>query len=719
MKFNTLIIDKLNNFDSVSKQNTKKSSLAQFADIINVCSPESLDSAQNPSSDSLNATDTTLNKSELTIQVSAKELNDILLFTSAFVNAENAQPTETNAALSSTEQNKKELVLSKDQLQAFFNFVLAPLNNQFDGLAQIEKIDQAKAPVTLTFDDGTNKLSITVSALSGDNTGEENLQGAAKLSRFFDSNAISSNPLSTAASVQSFSNKSDSNSAEVVSEKNKTLSVDGSVKINNDGKANASFKVEISQQTNSAGDVAKVIELPVELDSAGIFTGSQPKILVKEAPVIVSGEKYLADMNGLGLSTAINISKVVADKNSLDLNTVDNSPKAAAGSNVGGASQEQKAIPIEQILFGYNPADDISAESVLPENVLQGLSNEEKSTLLKSFSYGDVLSIEYSHQAAKPLEVTPKIANAASVLSNNASEVSQTSIEPQISKQALIFNLPDTQNQLGDKSVHEAVRQLNDLAASVAASKELNEKTLAKVSLKPNSQVDDPATLDKESAIKVSIKEEKQTSKNLNETKANDLNDTKTDKQPVRDAQLNQQDDKDTTKHNSNDVFKNSVLPNTASAGAEKTQFVSELKTLPSAARTITTNEIIPEFSKVIQQGEKQTITFQLSPENLGKVKLTVDLVANNLNAHIEVENDQVKHFIQSNIDQLKQNFQSNGIQLNNVNVSLTEYDQRNAKTFVPKKKFSSRDLKNGIVDKAASPVSRKSMGYNTYEFLA
>ncbi len=702
MKFNALIIDKLNNFDSVSKQNTKKSSLAQFSDIINVCNAESHDSAQNPSSDSLNATDTTLNKSELTIQVSVKELNDISLLTSAFVNAENVQPTETNAALNSTEQNKKELVLSKDQLQALFNFVLAPLNNQFNGLAQIENIDQAKTPVTLIFEDGTNELSITISAQPGNNTGEENSQGAVELSRFFDSSAISSNPLSTAAS-----------------EENKTLPVDGSAKINNDEQANVSFKVEISQQTNSAGDAAKVLELPAELDSVSIFTGSQSKILVKNAPAIVSGGKYLADKSGLDLSTAINISKVVADENSLDLNTVDNSPKAAAGSNVGGASQEQKAIPIEQILFGYNPANDISAESVLPKNVLQGLSNEEKSTLLKSFSYSDLLSIDYSHQATKPIEATPRLANTASVLSNNAPEVSHVSIEQQISKPALIFNLSNAQNQLGDKFVHDAIQQLNDLATSAAASKELNEKTLAKVSLKPNSRVDDPATLDKESAIKVSIKEEKQTSKNVNDAKANDLNDTKTDKQPVHDTQLNQQDDKDTTKHNANDLFKNSVLPNSASAGAEKTQFVSELKALPNAAKTITTNEIIPEFSKVIQQGEKQTITFQLSPENLGKVKLTVDLVANNLNAHIEVENDQVKQFIQSNIDQLKQNFQSNGIQLNNVNVSLAEYDQRNAKTFVPKKKFSNRDLKNEIVDKTASPISRKSMGYNTYEFLA
>ena len=678
MKFNALIIDKLNNFDSVSKQNTKKSSLAQFSDIINVCSSESQDSAHNPSSDSLNVTDTTLNKSELTIQVSAKELNDISLLTSAFVNAENVQPTEANAALKSAEQNKKELVLSKDQLQALFNFVLAPLNNQLNGLNQIENIDQAKIPVTLTFEDGTNKLSITISALSGNNTVEENANGAAGLSRFLDSKAISSNPLSTAAS-----------------ENNKTLLVDGSDKINNDGQANASFRVEISQQTKAAEDVMKALALPAKLDSVNMFAGSQPKILVKDAPAIVSGEKYLAD------------------KSSLDLNTVDNSPKVAADSNVGGATQQLKAIPVEQILFGYNPANDISTESVLPKNVLQGLSIEEKSTLLKSFSYGDLLSIDYSHQATKPIEATPKLANTASVLSNNAPEVSR------ISKPALIFNLPNAQNQLGDKSVHEAIQQLNDLATSVAASKELNEKTLVKVSLKPNSQAEDQTTLDKESAIKVSIKEEKQTSKNVNDAKANDLNDTKTDKQAVHDTQLNQQDDKDTTKHNANDLFKNSVLLNSASAGAEKTLFVSELKSFPNAAKTITTNEIIPEFSKVIQQGEKQTITFQLSPENLGKVKLTVDLVANNLNAHIEVENDQVKQFIQSNIDQLKQNFQSNGIQLNNVNVSLAEYDQRNAKTFVPKKKFSNRDLKNEIVDKTASPISRKSMGYNTYEFLA
>jgi flagellar hook-length control protein FliK len=134
--------------------------------------------------------------------------------------------------------------------------------------------------------------------------------------------------------------------------------------------------------------------------------------------------------------------------------------------------------------------------------------------------------------------------------------------------------------------------------------------------------------------------------------------------------------------------------------------------------KLIKPTEIIQEFSKIIQAGEKQSMTFQLTPENLGKVKLIVDLVGNQINTRIEVENDQVKQFIQSNVEQLKQNLQSSGVHLSNVNVSLAESEQKFTKAFTHRRKMGEKisRIKEGD---DTTRRSQKTLGYNTYEFLA
>lgn len=153
----------------------------------------------------------------------------------------------------------------------------------------------------------------------------------------------------------------------------------------------------------------------------------------------------------------------------------------------------------------------------------------------------------------------------------------------------------------------------------------------------------------------------------------------------------------------------------------EKLKLPVEQKSFFESTKTLTQNEIIPEFSKFIQLGEKQSISFQLTPENLGKVNLIVDLVDNVVTTKIEVENEQVKQFIQSNLDQLKNNLQSNGIQLSNINISLADYSQKqNGKVIAEKKKYNSKiSREEEKVEEVNLHKATKKMGYNTYEFLA
>lgn len=188
----------------------------------------------------------------------------------------------------------------------------------------------------------------------------------------------------------------------------------------------------------------------------------------------------------------------------------------------------------------------------------------------------------------------------------------------------------------------------------------------------------------------------------------------------VKGEESKSSDGKDFAKHKSNDSSENILHRVDQTNGNDSNIFkiAPELKTSHDVPKIIKTQEIISEFSKIIQTGEKQSMTFQLTPENLGKVKLIVELVENQINTRIEVENEQVKQFIQSNLEQLKQNLQSSGIQLSTVNVSLTESEQKFAKAFTPRKKSGERVSKVKTNDEETHPT-QKSLGYNTYEFLA
>ena len=177
--------------------------------------------------------------------------------------------------------------------------------------------------------------------------------------------------------------------------------------------------------------------------------------------------------------------------------------------------------------------------------------------------------------------------------------------------------------------------------------------------------------------------------------------------------------DKDFIKQKPSDNIK-SISHGTEAAQnteAERFKISGETKIVQEPAKVIKPSELVPEISKFIQQGDKQSISFQLSPENLGKVKLMVEIVNSQVNTRIEVENSQVRQFVQSNIDQLKQSLEAAGIQLSNVNVSVADSDKRSHKGTGKKK----QEEKNSRVESKTESMGKaqKSLGYNTYEFLA
>lgn len=151
---------------------------------------------------------------------------------------------------------------------------------------------------------------------------------------------------------------------------------------------------------------------------------------------------------------------------------------------------------------------------------------------------------------------------------------------------------------------------------------------------------------------------------------------------------------------------------------APKEKVFSELHNMQESIRLIKSNEIVKEINKILVRPETQSMTFQITPDELGKIKLVIDLIENRVSAKIEVESEQVRQIVQNNIEQLKSSIQSSGVQVSSLNVSLNYHEQKANKNPNSKKKNAENE-NNFEIEDAKEDNSRKKMGYSTVEFLA
>ncbi len=133
--------------------------------------------------------------------------------------------------------------------------------------------------------------------------------------------------------------------------------------------------------------------------------------------------------------------------------------------------------------------------------------------------------------------------------------------------------------------------------------------------------------------------------------------------------------------------------------------------------KTIKASDLISEISRFIGQGKSKSIELKLKPDDLGKVKISLDVVDKAVHANIEVENETVKQMVQVNINNLKQSLTQNGLQLSNLSVSVSNGEDKSNKSFAQKRK-ASNPLFNKKIENNPNIISSKNMGYNTYEYL-
>ena len=243
-----------------------------------------------------------------------------------------------------------------------------------------------------------------------------------------------------------------------------------------------------------------------------------------------------------------------------------------------------------------------------------------------------------------------------------------------------------------EESGHKEIKKMNVEVDNLLNYKKQTRQFEEKVN--PQQQVQEqPAAEQTKEASEVKVAE------NTNATEAAVKHEVKVEKPSSEVKPLNTQHNNVTTKtvHN-----------------AEKVLHAAE--SVKEVARTVKSSQLMQEMKSFLEtSNNNKQLVMKLLPENLGKVKVTLDLVDSQMHANVEVENEAVKQVMLSNIEGLKQSLAQSGVQVGGFNVSLTNQDQRAKREFSQKKKEEGGSDKIDFKE-VSEEVREKKLGYNTYE---
>ncbi len=144
----------------------------------------------------------------------------------------------------------------------------------------------------------------------------------------------------------------------------------------------------------------------------------------------------------------------------------------------------------------------------------------------------------------------------------------------------------------------------------------------------------------------------------------------------------------------------------------------AESVTVKQFLQVLDSQEVIQKSEIINYSKQNHSVEIKLAPEDLGKIKILIDTVDNNVTARIEVGNDQTKTIIANNIPQLKESLTQQGINLNSINVTVSSEEQRNPEQTRQKSKKKSQN-ENSKVELTGEKRAVRNLGYNTYEYLA
>jgi flagellar hook-length control protein FliK len=164
-------------------------------------------------------------------------------------------------------------------------------------------------------------------------------------------------------------------------------------------------------------------------------------------------------------------------------------------------------------------------------------------------------------------------------------------------------------------------------------------------------------------------------------------------------------------------LSKNNFEPHLNHNKQDYTKFF-ESKTLENFVKNINSPnlDVRSELSNVNRSNN--SIELRLYPEELGRVKITIDNTENVVSAKIEVQTEQARALILSNLPRLKESLNQEGLNVHHLNVALGSDEQRNNNTGNQKKRNSNGQLSTDV-EEQAEEYKVRNLGYNTVEYLA
>jgi len=140
-------------------------------------------------------------------------------------------------------------------------------------------------------------------------------------------------------------------------------------------------------------------------------------------------------------------------------------------------------------------------------------------------------------------------------------------------------------------------------------------------------------------------------------------------------------------------------------------------KDIKEAVKVVDQSRLMNEIENVIKNGDRKLVQLNLYPEELGSVKISLDVNDKVINAKIDVTSDSVRQIILTQAENLKTSLTQSGIQLASLNVSVNNPDEKNSQQGKTKRKDGSVNKKIVIKD-IPQGAKVKNLGYNTYDYI-
>ncbi len=151
-------------------------------------------------------------------------------------------------------------------------------------------------------------------------------------------------------------------------------------------------------------------------------------------------------------------------------------------------------------------------------------------------------------------------------------------------------------------------------------------------------------------------------------------------------------------------------------ANVSKTEHIG--KEIKDSVKLVEQSRLMNEIENIIKSGERKAVTINLYPEELGAVKVSLDITDKSVSAKINVASDSIRQMILTQADSLKTSLNQSGIQLASLNVSVNNSEDKSTPHGKMKRKDGGTDKKLVISD-LPNPVKVKNLGYNTYDYIA